>query len=250
MLQMFKTILFPLSLLSVALVLVFSWKLLGLPPEEQLIEVAYVYFEKYGLITVFVSALLEGMLLVGIYYPGSLVIFLGVIFSIGNTVLAVETVATVITALFIGYSINYFLGKYGWYRLLLIFCLKKPIEEAQARVTTYGARAIYLSFWHPNIGAFTATAAGILQFPFRTFFIHAFIATVLWNSFWGIVVYIMGKASLKLMGLPFIISFVSLWIIFVIAKSLYEKRKSALNITPSLIRTDVVPNDPTRINLG
>jgi len=218
-----KAISVPLLILSVAALLYFSWQLLGLPSDEALIGIARSYFERYGLITLLVSALLEGVLLVGVYYPGSLVIFLGVIFSIGNPIGTIQAVAVVIVGLFIAYCINYVLGKYGWYRLLLAFGLRKPLDEAQSRLTKYGLRAIFLTYWHPNLAALTATATGILQFPFATFCMYSLSATILWNTFWGVLVYNLGETSLHLMGMPFILSFVSLWIVFVLIKAIRDR---------------------------
>ncbi len=40
-----------------------------MPNEGEFVAVAGGHFEKYGLITVFFSAILEGMFLVGLYYP-------------------------------------------------------------------------------------------------------------------------------------------------------------------------------------
>ncbi len=225
-----KAIALPLTILAAAVLLYFLWNLLGLPSSGGMVETAQSYFQQYGLVMVFVSALLEGLLLVGMYYPGSLVIFLGVIFSIGNPLRAIETVAVVTAALFLAYCINYFLGKYGWYRLLFAFGLQQPLLEAERRFSAYGTRAIFLTYWHPNLAALTATAAGILMIPFSTFFVYSLLSAVMWNSFWGIVVYILGDTALSLMGLPFIVFFISIWIITILVKAVRERKKAGKEI--------------------
>ncbi len=226
--SLLKAISFPLMILCVAAALYFSWRLLGLPSDDSMIATARSYFERYGLITVFVSALLEGVLLAGVYYPGSLVIFLGVIFSIGNPMQAIQTVATVAVALSIAYTFDYFVGKYGWYRLLLVFGLQGPLASAEHRFSKYGTRAIFLTYWHPNLAALTATAAGILKIPFFSFCFFSILSTVLWNTFWGVLVYNLGEASLSLMGMPFILFFVSVWIIVLLIKAIYERRAASV----------------------
>ena len=39
----------------------------GLPPEEELLRIARTYFDKYGLPILLVSAVIEGLVLVGWY---------------------------------------------------------------------------------------------------------------------------------------------------------------------------------------
>src|SRR3989344_5209351 len=108
--NLFKKIALPLLFLGVFLSLYLIWRLLSLPPEDELIQIAKDYFEKYGFLTVFVSAVVEGLLLIGWYYPGSLVIFLGVIFAGKDIPKVVEVVSVVTIGLFIAYIINFFLG--------------------------------------------------------------------------------------------------------------------------------------------
>ena len=212
--NLFKKIALPLLFLCVFLSLYLLWRLLNLPPEDELIQIAKDYFEKYGLLTVFVSAVIEDLLLIGWYYPGSLVIFLGVIFAGKDIPKVVEVVSVVTIGLFIAYIINFFVGKYGWYRLLLAFGLKEPLENAEHRLTKYGLRAIFMSYWQPNLAALTSASVGILQFSFRKFLIYSFFATVLWSIFWGTIAYFLGGASLSFIGIRFIIIAILVWIVF------------------------------------
>ena len=146
-----KKIVLPLIFLGVAVSLFFVWKIFNLPPQEKLIEIARSYFDAYGLITIFISSILEGVLLVGWYYPGSLVIFLGVIFAGHDAVRVTEVISVVTAGFFIAYALNFSLGKYGWYRVLLVLGLREALERAQRRLANYGLRVIFLTYWHPNL---------------------------------------------------------------------------------------------------
>lgn len=224
--NIWKSLKLPLLVLLIILSLYFFWQMFDLPSDDQLKEVARSYFTKYGLATVFISAILEGIVLVGWYYPGSLAIFLGVIFA-GKDVGQVMIVVTlVILGLFISYLINFWLGKYGWYRLLLAFGLKEPLARAQQRLTKYGAASIALTYWQPNLAALTATAAGVLNFSFRKFFVYSLVATIIWNAGWGILVYFMGEVALSLIGLRFALVAVGVWIF----ARLWLSRKTAIKM--------------------
>lgn len=185
-----------------------------MPPDEEIIEIARFYFDKYGLAILLISAFVEGTVLVGWYYPGSLVIFLGVILAGRDIPKVVAAVATITLGLFFAYLINFLLGKYGWYRLLLKFGLKAALEDTKARVLKYGPAAIFISYWQPNLAALVATSAGILDFSFKKFFLYSLAAAVLWDTFWGILVYFIGEKVLEVVGLKSILLVISLWIIY------------------------------------
>ena len=191
-----------------------AWRFFGLPPQEELIEIAKTYFDKYGLAILLVSSLIEGTVLVGWYYPGSLVIFLGVILAGKDIEAVVEAVATITVGLFFAYIVNFLLGKYGWYRLLLKFGLKEALEDAKERVTKHGLVAIFMSYWQPNLAALVATSAGILDFSFTKFLTYSLVAAVIWNTFWGVLVYFLGERALNLVGLRFVFLAIFLWIAY------------------------------------
>jgi len=210
----FKKALLPLSILGVFMLFYIAWRFFGLPPQEELIEIAKTYFDKYGLAILLVSSLIEGTVLVGWYYPGSLVIFLGVILAGKDIEAVVEAVATITVGLFFAYIVNFLLGKYGWYRLLLKFGLKEALEDAKARVTKHGLVAIFMSYWQPNLAALVATSAGILDFSFTKFLVYSLVAAVIWNTFWGVLVYFIGEEALNLVGLRFVFLAIFLWIAY------------------------------------
>ncbi len=208
-----KKIVLPLIFLGAVVSLFFVWKIFNLPPQERLIEIARSYFDAYGLITVFISSILEGVLLVGWYYPGSLVIFLGVIFAGNDVIRATEVISSVTAGFFVAYALNFALGKYGWYRVLLVLGLREPLERAEHRLASYGLKAIFLTYWHPNLAGLTSTAAGILHIPFKKFFLYSCVSTILWNIFWGSLVYFLGERALTLVGFRFVLIVLGIWIL-------------------------------------
>ena len=184
------------------------------------------WFERYGLLIIFISAFIEGVLLLGQYYPGGLVIFLGVISSGGNVERVVAVVSTVSLAFIIAYSINWMLGKHGWYKLFLKFGLGKTLETAKDKLGKHEFNAIMLSYWEPNLASVTATAAGILQIPFRRFFSHSAIGVIVWNAFWGILVASLGANALKLMGIKWVLIVFFGWVAILLLKHyVWDRRK-------------------------
>src|SRR6185295_6162032 len=107
------------------------WRVLDLPPEETLARIAKSYLDRYGVVIVLASAYLEGLLLIGWYFPGNLVIVLALIFAAGEPSRFVLVAAVARSGLLSAYVTNFVAGKFGWYRLLLAFGLREPLDNAQ-----------------------------------------------------------------------------------------------------------------------
>ena len=136
-----KIVAFPLAVLGVFGLLYAIWLALDLPPEQTIIEIAQALSrslrrrDRSG-----ISAYLEGLLLIGWYFPGTLVIICR------DSSRPARTRRALVAArgdcgslgLFAAYVTNFFAGKFGWYRLLLAFGLREPLENAQRRLTRYG----------------------------------------------------------------------------------------------------------------
>lgn len=217
----------PLIGLVAIATLLLIWRLLDLPSGEALTDVVSHYFDIYGYWVIFLSAIVEGLLLAGLYYPGSVVIFLGVILANGDVKQVIIVVVVTTLGLIIAHIINYLLGKYGWYRLLVKLGLSESIENAKGRLTRYGIRAIFLSHWHPNFGAFISTAAGILNFSPRTFLLSTIVAISIWDIFWGTMAYVVGEAAMSVIGPAFAFFVIGVWMVISLIKAINEHRKKA-----------------------
>ena len=84
----------------------------------------------YGVWLVLVAAIAESALVVGAYAPGSMVIFLGVILSVGNIPLTVAVVTVTAIGFMVGFSLDYMLGRYGWYKLFMHLGFEKSLLSA------------------------------------------------------------------------------------------------------------------------
>lgn len=213
--SMLKKLALPLFCVLFFLVLIVIWNLLGLPSEEELVEVAREYFFTYGLITIFIASLIESMLVVGWYLPGGLIIFLGVILSAGNPKQAALSVLCTIAGLSLGYIANYFLGYYGWYKLFTKFGLSKSLNKAKEQFQKHGYKAIYMSYWQPNLAALVSTSAGVMKASRKKFILTSTTATIIWSSFWGISAYFLGEKILSYLGIVFF-GIMGIWIIKII----------------------------------
>lgn len=199
------------------------WIFFDMPSQDELLVLSRAYFERYGLLTIFVSAILESILMMGWYYPGSLVIVLGAVLA-GDDLVQLSLVWLVTTLGFIiSYVFNFYVGKYGWYRLISALGFREALEKAKLQLISYGPRAIFMTYWHPNLAALTSTAAGILSIPFRTFILYSIAAVVPWNIMWTTLAYFLGEKAIDAIGPKFVIAFITIWVLVILVR----KRKLA-----------------------
>jgi membrane protein DedA with SNARE-associated domain len=212
MLRIVKIIALPLAVLAVFGVLYAIWVALDLPPEQTIIEIARPYLDRYGIAIVLLCAYVEGLLLIGWYFPGTLVVIFAFVLAGPDAVRVAQVAIAAGLGLFAAYLTNFLAGKYGWYRLLLAFGLREPLENAQRRLTRYGLSAIFTTYWQANLASCISTAAGILQFPLPRFAVLSFLAEAFWISFWATLIFFLGKAALSLAGFRIILFAILIWI--------------------------------------
>jgi membrane protein DedA with SNARE-associated domain len=229
-LHILKLLSIPITLLVLSGIISIIWSIFKLPSDTELMIIIKNWFNHYGLWVVFISALIEGVLLFGNYYPGGLVIFLGVISVSGNTSKVILVTSVVCAALFIAYIINYMLGKYGWYTLLVKFGMRQSIENTKIKLERHQFKAIFGSYWFPNLASITATAAGVLYMPFKKFLLYSGISVLLWNSFWGALVGTLGEKALSLMSFKVVLIVIAIWVLVVVVKERAYLSKSRLSM--------------------
>ena len=222
-----KALFIPLVILAFSLSYQILWEILGWPKGDELVEVVTDFFTKYGLLMVFACSVLESAVVIGNYFPGGIVIFLGVISAGHNIPRVILTVAIVSLGFCLGYIIDYFLGKYGWYKLLVKFGMRRQLQVAQEKVARHSFKAIALSYWEVNLASITATAAGILQINFYKFFVESLIGVVVWNIFWGTLVASLGKNALQLLlNWRYIIPIIGVWILVIVISEYFKSKKN------------------------
>lgn len=203
----------PIILLVIFLIYIAIYQLFNLPTTDELISFAQKYYSQYGYLIVFLAALAEGALFINWYFPGSFIIVLGVIINRDNPSNIISIVSLVILGFFLTSIFNYAMGRYGWYNLFMKLGLGKPLDKMRLRVEKYGLPIIFTTYFHPNLGALTATSAGILRLRFITFLFYSMLALIAWNYFWGIIVYSFSSIILNLFNMGVLLLILIGWII-------------------------------------
>ena len=173
----------------VFVILMFVREPLGLPGVDALADVAKGFFERYGLVALYIAAVIESTFVISFYFPGSLVVVLAILVSDRSipslTIIVLIGLASVMTAT----VVNYFLGKEGAYRLLLRLGSEEIVNDMQAWLAKRGRVAVFFSAVHPNILAITNICMGIARAGLLRTLTGTFLAILFWIP---IQVYILG----------------------------------------------------------
>jgi membrane protein DedA with SNARE-associated domain len=223
--KLYKALTFPLILLFILISFVAIYRIFNLPTNEELIKIVKIYFERFGYPVLFISAFIESLPGICLYFPGSSVVLLAAAFSRQGTLNIFSVILITAAALQLGFTINYFIGKHGWFKLLIKMGLGDTLNNNKAKIEKHGDKWIWFTYIHPNIGALTSTAYGILKMPFRKFLITSIFATLFWCTFWGIVCFLSSgviEGIIKARWL--LLTFAFGWIILQIIKAFMKTR--------------------------
>ena len=189
----FSVSLLPAAYSVLFLLLMALWKLFNGPSPEETYASIVQFFTIYGTPVIAISALIEGIVLVNFYFPGSAVILIGVATARGDPLRAAYLIAVVSGAFFVAAQLNYCLGLFGFRKAVLKLGGKAWLARTEKWYAQYGAKVIPLTFIHPNVGAFMSVACGNARFKFVHFAILTFFSIIVWNSFWGVFAYLFPK---------------------------------------------------------
>src|SRR3989344_5172598 len=194
------------------------------PDAETTLLLVKDLYKTFGYYLVFFGALLEGMLLVGFYVPGSTTVLLGA--SLSKTGIVQFPIVLILGTfgLLISYSINYLLGRYGWHHILARLGLNKGIDIAKDKLEKHQTKTIFLGYIHPGSASFLSTAAGILKIPFKKFLILSLFAQSLWGILWGSLAYFIGLPMIEFVLKYFVFVLPTIIVIWMVRKIIIKKK--------------------------
>jgi undecaprenyl-diphosphatase len=175
-------------------------------------------YANIGYLLIFFGAVLESMFLVGLFVPGSVVLLMGAALSRLGIVEYPYVFILGTSGLILGYTINYFLGKYGWYNILSFFGLSKGIEIGKTKLRKHGARTILWGYFIPGSASLLSTACGVLNMNFNKFLILSILAQSFWSLFWGTIAYFFGIQIVEFIIKYFIFVLIGMGIVWGIKK--------------------------------
>lgn len=210
----------PFLILLSLVVFIVVYRFLGLPSSTALVDLARKSLNQHGYPIVFAAAFIEAIPPVNLYFPGSVVIVVSVAHSRSGALNPFLVLGLIEFAFILCYSLNYFVGRFG-FQWFLIWCgLGPAIERSKQRISQHGMLWLILSCWHPNFGAIASVASGVISVPFRRFLSNMTLAVLLWNAVFGCIAYFGSKNIMQLLDLRWLLVIVVFWLIWVVIKGI------------------------------
>lgn len=219
---------FPFTICLFLLIFIFFYRLFNLPAPQELALLIQLWFEEYGLLLLLFAAFVEGVFVVGMYFPGSLAILLAV-YTLGKTPLDLFYIGSIaFFAFLIANIINYYLGKFGYYRFLLLIGKKDIVDKMQASMQKHGNKTFFLTGFFPNFIAITSVCAGISNMNILKIIFLLASSLLLWITFWTITAsFVIKQINLEDNNQSiYLLIVIFLWGVFLVIKDSLKKAKS------------------------
>ncbi|MBI3623939.1 hypothetical protein HY212_07725 [Candidatus Pacearchaeota archaeon] len=202
----------PLSALIFYLVLFILWNINIIPEPKGILIFLESLYNSYGLIGLFIASFLEGVVYLGLYFPGSFIIALSVFLSDGKFISLLMITSVVTVSLTLTSIVNYLLGR--------VFYKEFNHNVERKKIASKG---IFFAILHPNLLAFYYFNSGIeKQSPLRI--VLAPILMIPYGLVLTYLLYFLKNPARKAIESPYImITLILLWII--VAFILEHKRQ-------------------------
>ena len=216
-----KIPLLPLSALIFYLTVLLFWKLGIAPSPIEILTFLENLYTKYGIIGLFIASFLEGIVYLGLYFPGSFIIVLAVILSDGTIKAFLIISLTVALAITLTSIINYFLGQNITHKK------QKEKKGLDKRIVSKG---FLLSMLHPNSLAFYFFNSGIKnQNPLKIILVP--LIMIPYGFITAVLIYLAKESFEKVVESPYIlITIIIMWIIIAFLVGI-KKRTNLNNIS-------------------
>lgn len=210
----------PLLFLVLLLVYQLTSRYLGLPSNAEIVDRARDFYADYGYAVAFIAALLEGLLIIGWYAPGSVVVVLGAAFAAEGVLDVRVFTGAAIAGFVVAYFIDYLIGRWGVHRLLIKFGAQQQIDGTRSRLdemsVTRRRWLSFFSFFSPNVGGIWSTSNGTLRGNPIEFAFICVAGAVFWSCVWAGLAFRFGNQVIGVIGSPWfigviVLSVVAIW---------------------------------------
>lgn len=212
----FKIPLLPLSALIFYISAFTLWSFNIIPPPTEIVLFLENLYKSYGLVGLFIASFLEGIVYLGLYFPGSFIVALAVLLSDGTFKSLISISIVVATALTLTSLINYVLGRH--------IVSKRAKQEELLRKSKVASKGFFLSMLHPNSLAFYFFNLGLeKQTSWKILFVP--IIMIPYGFLFGYILYSFKAILKKALESPKVmIVAISLWLVIALIIN-YKNKK-------------------------
>jgi membrane protein DedA with SNARE-associated domain len=141
-----------------------------------------------SLFLIAVFSFFEGLVILNVYFPGSVVILFSMAATHGDPTRALVTLATIVGGSAAAHQLNFGFGR------VVTGARPDLVPQSKTRLDLSGA---LLSYWHPQLGSLYSTRAGAEGQSYAQFLVRFGVGFGFWNLFWGVLMYNLGQVPVS-----------------------------------------------------
>ncbi|MBI4743816.1 MAG: DedA family protein [Actinobacteria bacterium] len=195
------------------------------------LNLIFKYFEAYGYYVVFIASLLENIMVIGLFFPGEIILIGASAFAAQNHFKLPYIILNGIIGAIIGNNIGYFIGRKGGRPFIekfgdRFFISKERILAAEKYFDEHGPKTILIGRFIGGVRVFIAAIAGASRMDYKKFIFYTCLSVIFWTVTASVAGYFFGQ------NWPFLLKIIRRigWIVglivfmFIVYKYLKTKR--------------------------
>ena len=154
-------------------------------------------FADYGYYVVFIGVLIENSMFLGLFVPGAIILILAGLSAENGDINIAYVLALAMVATIIGDTASYWIGRFGWSKVLDRFNMTQSLERVRGPLEsneTWIILGYHLAGYSRAIGP---AAAGIFRIPFRRWAPIDYLGGAIWVVLYTGIGYGLGLAGVE-----------------------------------------------------
>lgn len=154
-------------------------------------------FANYGYWVVFIGVLIENSMFLGLFVPGAIILILAGLSAENGSINIWYVLGLALIATIIGDTISYWIGRFGWSKVLDRFGMSESLERVRGPMEsnqTWIILGYHLAGYSRAIGP---AAAGIFRIPFRRWAPLDYLGGAIWVFLYTGIGYALGLAGVE-----------------------------------------------------
>jgi membrane protein DedA with SNARE-associated domain len=163
---------------------------------SQVYELVVELFTSYGYWLVFFGLFLENIIVIGLFFPGDLVLLAGGFLASRSYLEIGYVIVLAILAAVLGNLVGYFIGRHGGRSLVVNLAphfYQKRLEQAETYFQVHGGKAVFLARFAAGVRVFMPAIAGFYRLKLSVFFLYTTLGIIIWTLALGSLGYLFGE---------------------------------------------------------
>ncbi len=174
--------LLPYLLALILAIFAMIYEVVGLPSPADIVQSLKDLILSGGFLTFAFIAFVEALFMLSIYFPGSLVIVLTVIYFDQSVIQLIQILALCILGFLCANVVNYYIGRFGFHKILQAAGAHETLNATVKWIRKRGRIAILAAGVHPNVMAACVVCLGVAGMPFHKAIFLSTASLIGWSA--------------------------------------------------------------------